>query len=56
MPFRAFSDVEYDWKIVCKPCDYMTPPYITAELVMSQHKLVEGDKFLILALMVCGRE
>jgi pyruvate dehydrogenase phosphatase len=55
MPFRTFGDVDYKWekeyleRIVVIPFNYKTPPYVTAEPVMSRHKLEEGDKFLILA-------
>lgn len=55
MPFRTFGDVDYKWEkkylepLVQMPMNYNTPPYVTAEPVMSRHNFEEGDKFLILA-------
>ena len=55
MPFRTFGDVDYKWEkkylspLVMVLPNYHTPPYITAEPVLSQHQLVEGDRFLIVA-------
>lgn len=55
MPFRTFGDVDFKWErkylegIVPLWPNYKTPPYITAEPVVSQHKLQHGDKFVILA-------
>ena len=55
MPFRTFGDVDYKWekkyleKLVETPYNYKTPPYVTAEPVMSRHNFEEGDRFLILA-------
>ena len=55
MPFRTFGDVDFKWEkkylegIVPVWPDYRTPPYITAEPVISQHKLQKGDGFIILA-------
>ena len=54
-PFRTFGDVDYKWDVkylrglLPIPSFYKTPPYVTAEPVMSQHKFTEGDQFLILA-------
>lgn len=56
-PFRSFGDVDYKWdkqhvSLLTGPWDmpeYQTPPYVTAEPVMTQHSRDEGDKFLILA-------
>ncbi len=55
MPFRSFGDVDYKWQkrylkgIADVSYFYHTPPYVTAEPVLTQHKLKEGDKFLIIA-------
>lgn len=57
MPFRTFGDADLKWekKYLRKiarivPLEiYKTPPYITAEPVLSQHKFASSDKFLILA-------
>lgn len=55
MPFRSFGDVDYKWerrhleKLLQVPANYKTPPYVTAEPVLSRHEFGEGDKFLILA-------
>lgn len=56
MPFRTFGDVDYKWEkkyleklLAQMPFNYKTPPYITAEPVMSRHNFEKGDKFLILA-------
>lgn len=55
MPFRTFGDVDFKWerkyleKLMQMPYNYKTPPYVTAEPVMSRHKFEKGDKFLILA-------
>ena len=55
MPFRTFGDVDFKWErkylegIVPTWPNYKTPPYITAEPVVSRHRLQSGDKFIILA-------
>lgn len=55
MPFRTFGDVDYKWEkkyltmLVPVFPNYKTPPYVTAEPVLSQHHVVEGDRFLIIA-------
>ena len=55
MPFRTFGDVDFKWEekylegIMPVRPEYRTPPYITAEPVISQHKLQKGDRFIILA-------
>ncbi len=55
MPFRTFGDVDHKWDakylqgILTVLPNYKTPPYVTAEPVLSQHKFVKGDRFLILA-------
>lgn len=55
MPFRTFGDVDFKWEkkylqnLVPVAANYKTPPYITAEPVLSQHNLEKGDRFLILA-------
>lgn len=55
MPFRTFGDVDYKWEkrylqgLLPLVPNYKTPPYVTAEPVMSRHQLTKEDKFLILA-------
>ena len=55
MPFRSFGDVSYKWDVkhlagvVSIFPNYKTPPYLTAEPVLSQRELVKGDEFLIFA-------
>ena len=56
MPFRTFGDVDFKWEKkylagVSVPvwANYFTPPYITAEPVVTHHKLQNEDKFMILA-------
>ncbi len=54
-PFRAFGDVNYKWKqehfegIFPTYQNYKTPPYLTAEPVVTQRERTNSDKFLILA-------
>ena len=54
MPLRSFGDVEYKWPresveyINYVLAHYDTPPYLTAEPVITSHQVTEGDKFLIL--------
>ena len=55
MPFRSFGDFYYKWKrkelngLVTLPPNYLTPPYVTAEPVITTHPLQEGDEFVIIA-------
>ena len=55
MPFRTFGDVDFKWDvkylkdIVPVWPNYLTPPYITAEPVITHHKKAAGDKFMIIA-------
>ena len=55
MPFRTFGDVDYKWErkhlqgVVPMVPNYRTPPYVTAEPVLTRHQLTKEDKFLILA-------
>lgn len=55
MPFRTFGDVDFKWekkyleRIVQVWPNYFTPPYVTAEPVVTKHKIEAKDKFMILA-------
>lgn len=55
MPFRTFGDIDYKWErkylqgILPMVPNYKTPPYVTAEPVMSRHQLSKEDKFVIIA-------
>lgn len=56
MPLRAFGDVIYKWSkqhlnVIYQqvPLNYFTPPYLTAEPVVTHHKLDEQDKFVVIA-------
>lgn len=55
MPFRSFGDVDFKWEkqylegIVPVWPYYLTPPYMTAEPVVTHHKLQKDDKFMIIA-------
>ena len=55
MPFRSFGDVDFKWEkqylegIVPVWPYYQTPPYMTAEPVVTHHKLQKADKFMIIA-------
>jgi len=55
MPFRTFGDVDHKWEakylagVLSILPYYKTPPYVTAEPVLSRREFVEGDKFLIFA-------
>ena len=56
MPFRSFGDVDYKWEkrylntiVPLVSYYYKTPPYITAEPILTHHKFQDGDKFLIIA-------
>lgn len=55
MPFRTFGDVDFKWErkylesIIPVWPNYRTPPYVTAEPVITHHNLQNGDEFVILA-------
>ena len=55
IPFRSFGDFDYKWErkelngLVTLSANYLTPPYVTAEPVITTHMLQEGDEFLIIA-------
>ena len=55
MPFRSFGDIDYKWSakdiqvITNEPPNYKTPPYLTAEPVVTTHILDGNEKFLVLA-------
>ena len=56
MPFRTFGDVDFKWEEkYLKPIGipltpfYRSPPYITAEPVVTHHQLKNEDKFMIIA-------
>lgn len=55
MPFRTFGDVDYKWekqyldKLVPILAEYKSPPYVTAEPVITHHQRRERDEFIILA-------
>ena len=54
MPFRTFGDVDFKWEkkhldgLVQVWPNYQTPPYITAEPVVTKYKIEKGDRFMIL--------
>ncbi len=62
-PLRAFGDVQYKWsqelhervlnvvygRPVVPPNSYLTPPYLTADPVVSHRKITKEDGFLIVA-------
>lgn len=62
-PLRAFGDVVFKWDYgmhekflnhnngtIVVPRDvYRTPPYLTAEPVVTRHSLQPGDRFLVIA-------
>eukprot|EP00795_Rhopilema_esculentum_P013969 gene13969-4931_t len=62
-PLRSFGDVQYKWskelhekvinvvygRPVVSPFSYLTPPYLTAEPVVSHRKITDEDRFLIIA-------
>jgi pyruvate dehydrogenase phosphatase len=61
-PLRAFGDFRYKWTIQQQqkslqkwygvqvtPFNYVTPPYLTAEPVITSHHLSPSDSFLVLA-------
>lgn len=56
MPLRSFGDVDFKWskenvEIVSRVVSpfYRTPPYLTAEPVVTHRTLSDGDRFLVLA-------
>ena len=56
MPLRSFGDVIYKWSkqylnVIYQqiPPNYLTPPYLTAEPVVTHHKLDKQDKFVVIA-------
>ena len=55
MPFRTFGDVDFKWEgkylngLVPAWPNYRTPPYITAEPVVTHHKKSARDKFMVIA-------
>ena len=55
MPFRTFGDVDFKWEgkylnpFVPVWPDYRTPPYITAEPVVTHHKITGRDGFMVIA-------
>ena len=55
MPFRTFGDVDFKWEgkylrsFVPVWPGYKTPPYITAEPVVTHHKREDEDRFMIIA-------
>lgn len=55
MPFRTFGDVDFKWEakylnsLVPVWPNYKTPPYITAEPVVTHHKREGSDRFMVLA-------
>ena len=55
MPFRTFGDVDFKWEkkylegMVQVWPNYLTPPYVIAEPVITKHRIQAGDKFMILA-------
>lgn len=55
MPLRSFGDVQYKWQmeefdpIVQVPLFYLTPPYLTAEPVVTSRDLQGRDRFIVLA-------
>lgn len=54
MPFRTFGDVDFKWKkqylegLVNVWMNYDTPPYVTAEPVVTKRTIEEGDRFMII--------
>ena len=55
MPFRTFGDVDFKWEkkylegIVQVWPNYLTPPYVIAEPVVTRHEIQKSDRFMILA-------
>lgn len=54
MPFRTFGDADFKWEkkylqgLVPTSFNYETPPYVTAEPVVTQHTIARGDRFMII--------
>ena len=54
MPFRTFGDVDFKWEkkyldgLVNTWLNYETPPYITAEPVVTRRMIEKGDRFMII--------
>ncbi|XP_062501620.1 pyruvate dehydrogenase [acetyl-transferring]-phosphatase 2, mitochondrial-like [Corticium candelabrum] len=61
-PLRSFGDFRYKWTLQqqekslhkwygrqATPHNYVTPPYLTAEPVITRHRLSPNDAFLVLA-------
>lgn len=61
MPTRAFGDARYKWSMAVQdalfafiparrksPDSYLTPPYVTAEPVVTYHELSACDKFMVM--------
>ena len=61
-PLRSFGDYRYKWTVQqqeksmhkwygpgATPFNYVTPPYLTAEPVITRHQLSPSDAFLVLA-------
>ena len=55
MPFRTFGDVDFKWEskylesLVPVWPNYITPPYITAEPVITHHRRIGNDRFMVIA-------
>lgn len=61
LPFRGFGDVRFKWSLemlsrvhekrqdVLLPPHYLTPPYLSAEPEVTQHRISDRDKFIVLA-------
>ncbi len=54
MPFRTFGDADFKWEkkylqgLVPVSFNYETPPYVTAEPVVTQHTIAKNDRFMII--------
>ena len=54
MPFRTFGDADFKWEkkylqgLMTTWINYDTPPYITAEPVVTHRKIEKGDRFMII--------
>ncbi len=54
MPFRTFGDADFKWEkkylqgLVPTSFNYETPPYVTAEPVVTQHRVANSDRFMII--------
>ena len=55
MPLRSFGDVDFKWEksdfdfLVPLPEFYHTPPYLTAEPVVTHRTLLKRDRFIVIA-------